>query len=89
MVHAVSLSLRMAAQLTRQPSLPSAERRSERELWLQELWLPSHHEYASIGAIVRVMNHLCFVNSKACRPPRLACFVSRHGVPRPCVLRLP
>jgi len=26
--------------------------------------LPSHHEYTSVGAILRVMNYLCFVNSK-------------------------
>lgn len=58
------LSLRMAAQILRQLSLPAGSRLSEREIWLQELWLPSHHEYASVGAIVRVMNHLCFANSK-------------------------
>jgi hypothetical protein len=36
----------------------------ERELFLGELWLPSHHNYTSVGALLRVMNYLCFANSK-------------------------
>jgi len=61
---AATIATRMGAQLRRQPSLPAEERNTERELWLKELWLPSHHGYAAVGAILRVMNHLCFVNSK-------------------------
>lgn len=37
---------------------------AERLAFLHELWLPSHHEYASVGAVLRVMNYLCFANSK-------------------------
>ena len=36
----------------------------EREVFLHELWLPSHHNYTSVGAVLRVMNYLCFANSK-------------------------
>ena len=36
----------------------------ERVAFVHELWLPSHHDYASVGAVLRVMNYMCFVNSK-------------------------
>ena len=38
--------------------------RDEREAFVRELWLPSRNEYAHPGAVLRVMNYLCFVNSK-------------------------
>lgn len=64
---AVALTVRMRAQLKRtlgaQPAAPAVLPR-EREAFLQELWLPSHHEFAAVGAVLRVMNYLCFANSK-------------------------
>ena len=67
---AVALTARMATQLilpkTKLTGTSSTSEVSaaEREAFVHELWLPSHHEYASVGAILRVMNYLCFVNSK-------------------------
>jgi len=74
---AIALSGRMAAQLLgadstggqrREPltatSTPQQVSEAERDAFVHELWLPSHHEYASVGAILRVMNYLCYVNSK-------------------------
>jgi len=43
---------------------PNADEVAERELLLQQLWLPSHKGFVGSGAILRVMNYLCFVNSK-------------------------
>lgn len=37
----------------------------ERLVVNQELYLPSHGPYAASGATVRVLNYLCFMNSKA------------------------
>ena len=67
---AVALTARMAIQLVRPAAKLGAAssafdvNAAEREAFLHELWLPSHHEYASVGAVLRVMNYLCFVNSK-------------------------
>jgi hypothetical protein len=36
----------------------------ENGVFNEELWLPSHGRYASSGAVSRVMNYLCFPNSK-------------------------
>ena len=36
----------------------------EREAFLSELWMPSHKLHVSAGAILRVLNYMCFVNSK-------------------------
>ena len=66
---AISLAARMRVQLQRHSALSGASTAeevaaAERIALVHELWLPSHHEYASVGAILRVMNYLCFVNSK-------------------------
>ena len=66
----IALTARMATQLARPAAKLSTTSTAhevsaaEREALLHELWLPSHHEYASVGAILRVMNYMCFVNSK-------------------------
>ena len=69
-----TLAVRMRRRLARQLLVAGAKRRasgarmdvvaSERNAFTRELWLPSHHNYTSPGAILRVMNYLCFVNSK-------------------------
>jgi hypothetical protein len=67
---AVALTTRMGVQLQRteagltQASTAVEVNAAERLALVHELWLPSHHEYASVGAVLRVMNYLCFVNSK-------------------------
>uniref|UniRef100_A0A7S2NNV6 Nucleotide-diphospho-sugar transferase domain-containing protein n=1 Tax=Haptolina brevifila TaxID=156173 RepID=A0A7S2NNV6_9EUKA len=63
---AIALTARMGLSMAQLPAAATvkAVREAEREAFLHELWLPSHHEYASVGAILRVMNYLCFVNSK-------------------------
>jgi hypothetical protein len=67
---ASALAQRMATKLVRpaaqlsSSSTASAVWEAERVAFTHELWLPSHHEYASVGAVLRVMNYLCFVNSK-------------------------
>jgi len=63
---AIALTGRMRLHLSQLPASASSKAVSEaeREHFLHELWLPSHHEYASVGAVLRVMNYLCFVNSK-------------------------
>lgn len=63
---ALALAVRMATHAAALPDGASAADvyPAEREAFLHELWLPSHHEYASVGAQLRVMNYLCFVNSK-------------------------
>ena len=70
---AIALTARMAERLRRAEALdgklsPSssafAVAEVERIEFVHELWLPSHHDYASVGAVLRVMNYLCFVNSK-------------------------
>uniref|UniRef100_A0A7S0J9T8 Nucleotide-diphospho-sugar transferase domain-containing protein n=1 Tax=Calcidiscus leptoporus TaxID=127549 RepID=A0A7S0J9T8_9EUKA len=64
---ALALASRMQAHAAAE-SLSSASRwemaRLEREAFLSELWMPSHKLYVSTGAIVRVLNYMCFVNSK-------------------------
>ena len=69
----IALTARMAERLRRAEALdgklsPSssafAVAEVERIEFVHELWLPSHHDYASVGAVLRVMNYLCFVNSK-------------------------
>ena len=65
---AVAFALRMEMQLERHAPQASTSVEvavaRERELFLSELWLPSHHNYTSVGAVLRVMNYLCFANSK-------------------------
>ena len=70
---AVALTARMAERLRRAEgvegrltasSTAAAVDDVERIEFVHELWLPSHHDYASVGAVLRVMNYLCFVNSK-------------------------
>ena len=64
---AVAFALRMDLQLGRHSPADTAAAVAvarERELFLSELWLPSHHNYTSVGAVLRVMNYLCFANSK-------------------------
>jgi len=67
---AVALTVRMATQLARPEAKLTSDSsltqvwEAERTAFVHELWLPSHHEYASVGAVLRVMNYLCFVNSK-------------------------
>jgi len=55
------VALRVARRLAL--SGPGAAR-SEREVFNQETWLPSHGSYVAGGASLRVMNFLCFANSK-------------------------
>ena len=57
------LRLRLDARLTA-TATASEVASVEREVFLHELWLPSHHNYTSVGAVLRVMNYLCFANSK-------------------------
>ena len=57
------LRLRLDARLTA-TATASEVASVEREVFLHELWLPSHHNYTSVGAVLRVMNYLCSANSK-------------------------
>jgi hypothetical protein len=52
----------------------------ERESFTRELWLPSRNEYAHSGAILRVMNYLCFANSKVLTRQQQQAFASHKPV---------
>mmetsp|Transcript_13323 Transcript_13323/g.36394 ORF Transcript_13323/g.36394 Transcript_13323/m.36394 type:complete len:619 (+) Transcript_13323:44-1900(+) len=53
---------------------------TERESFSRELWLPSRNEYVNPGAILRVMNYLCFANSKVLSRQVLQAYASKKPV---------
>ena len=60
------LAERVARRLAwRDASGGAAGQASEREVFNQETWLPSHGAYQAVGVSLRAMNFLCFTNSKA------------------------
>eukprot|EP00959_Pyramimonas_sp_CCMP1952_P100305 2098130-Pyramimonas_sp.AAC.1 len=61
---AARFALRLAGRLM--PQAPGAGGRCAEETaaFNEELWLPSHGAYSAVGLVTRVMNYLCWANSK-------------------------
>jgi hypothetical protein len=64
---AVQLAVRVAGRVMGLESTGGGGSRcgDEKVVFNEELWLPSHGAYQSVGAVTRVMNYLCWPNSKA------------------------
>lgn len=61
-MQSVNLAARVAGRLA--PIGGARRCGDENGVFNEELWLPSHGRYVASGAVSRVMNYLCFPNSK-------------------------